>query len=468
MLKKRIFLYEFVWTEALIKHVIQSCNEKGIEICGWAVRRKDMSIILNIWPEAPIFEAPIPVNLNEINYNADLLSGFTFEEEQNISFLLDREGGYQNNMHSNQVRYQIYTWVENIINVSKPDWLLFPDVPHNIFTYLLYLCGKRRGIQNLIIRRNLALHLFTLSGNVEREFIQINLEDKKNILSPQTAEYLKVLRFGKEVLPIYMKEQRKNSKPFQILKRSLSRGLGLFTKKSVDAAFTYVKRRQLKKFYESLCDANLQLTDEKPYVAVFLHLQPERTTMPEGGAFAQQWLMVQMLASICASLGWNVYVKEHPSTFMFGPKLYRGKWFYDGLKVLPNVHLISTKVDSGLILKNAKVIATVTGTVGIEAVAKGIPALLFGESPYIGCAGTFRIKTHDDLQRALLSIQSGVEIKFEDIEAFFAAWEQNENCHNTGLDRTADHNTHWLNGKPQTAMFSKMIHLIEKENSKSF
>ena len=69
---------------------------------------------------------------------------FSFEEEENIRFLLDREGAYQNNMHSSQVRYRSLFWVETLLNVTKPEWLLFPDVPHNIFTYLLYLSGKRK------------------------------------------------------------------------------------------------------------------------------------------------------------------------------------------------------------------------------------------------------------------------------------------------------------------------------------
>jgi len=459
--KTRVFIFEFVWTEPLIKHVIQLCNEKGIEICGWAVRKKDVGRLKGVWPEVPVYEAPVPSDSGLIDYEFDLLAGFSFEEEENIRFLLDRERGYQNSMHSSQARYEVYGWVESVLKHSKPDWLLFPDVPHNIFTYMLYLCGKRQGIECLMIRRDLAPHLFTLSKTVEREFPAAYPQSGSRKLSRQSTEYLDTLRSSAETSPAYMHKQRRNARPLQIVKRSLVKGFDLFTRKSMGAVLAHIRRRRLKRFYESLCVPGLDLT--KPYIVAFLHLQPERSSIPEGGVFAQQWLMAQMLSVVCAAEGWNLYVKEHPSTFMTGPKLYRGRWFYNGLKALPNVSLVSTSVNSASILTTAKAVATITGTVGIEAVAKGIPALLFGESPYMGCAGTYRIKSQADLKAAISSVRDRVEIQFDDVIAFFSAWEHEVTCHNTEQARAADRASLWAQGVPQTAMFSKMVTIIEKE-----
>lgn len=462
-LNKRIFIWEFVWSEDLIRHIIQLCNEKGIEICGWAVRRKDIKRLIDVWPDAPVFEAPFPSDLNTIDYESDVLQSFKFEEEENIRFLLDREGAYQNNMHSSQARYEVYGWIETLLKRTKPDWLLFPDVPHNIFTYLLYLSGKRKGIKIQMIRYGFPPHLLTISESVERESFKVSLETGSIELSSQTTEYLKALRYDDSQQPIYMLKQRQYIKPFQVIKRLRAKGLDIFTKKSLDAALTYMKRKRLKRFYESLCDSKLEMTKINPYIVVFLHLQPERTTMPEGGVFAQQWLMVQMLSQICSAEGYDLYVKEHPSTFMSGPSLYRGRWFYNSLKVLPKVSLVSTSINSAAILKNANAVATITGTVGLEAVVKGIPTLIFGESVINGCAGTYKIKGEADLKAAILSIQKGVEIGFDDVKRFFSALEQDENTHNTELTRTADHSSLWQQGIPQTVMFSKMVQNIENE-----
>lgn len=461
--KTRIFLYEFVWSQDLIRHIIRSCDEKEIEICAWAVRSKDIQLLLDVWPDAPVYEAPKPSNSNSISYEYNLLRDFSFEEEQNIRFLLDREGVYQNNLHSSQVRYEVSAWVETLLARTRPNWLLFPDVPHNIFTYLIYLSGRRQGIGSLMIRLGMAPHLFTLSETIERGLIRQCTQNERFELSPQTSEYLNALRFKDVTSQDYMVEQRQKSKLPQIFKRSLAKGLGLFSKKSMGAVLTYVRRWHLKQFYESICEPVSNMSNAKPYIVVFLHLQPERSTTPEGGVFAQQWLIVQMLSTVCSMEGWNLYVKEHPSTFMFGPKLYRGKWFYNSLRSLPNVSFISTSVNSTVILKNSKAVATVTGTVGIEAVAKGIPALLFGESPFIGCPGTFRIKSQSELRSAIVSIKEGVNIDFDDVKRFYSAWEQEASCHNTKLGRTADHNSSWRQGVPQAAMFSKMLNHIQRE-----
>ena len=61
---KRIFIWEFVWSEELIRHIIQLCEEKGLEICGWAVRRKDINRLLEVFGQMRlIFEAPLPSDL---------------------------------------------------------------------------------------------------------------------------------------------------------------------------------------------------------------------------------------------------------------------------------------------------------------------------------------------------------------------------------------------------------------------
>jgi hypothetical protein len=462
--RTRVFIWEFVWTAELIKDIFALCDQKEIEICGWAVREKDIQTLLKVNQNAPVFEAPLPSNLKLINYDFNLIDGFHFAEEENISFLLDREGKYQNNMHSSQVRFQVHSWVETLLDTTKPDWILFPDVPHNIFTYLLYLSAKRKGIKTLMLRMGLAPHLFTISESVERNYLP-DLSKSENVsLSSQSSEFLNTLKLN-EVEPNYMTKQRKDSQMKQIFLRALSKGINLFSKKSLGATSTYVKRWQLKKYYESICISNLNM--DKPYIVVFLHLQPERSSMPEGGIFAQQWLMLQMLSNVCKSEDWNLYIKEHPSIFMAGPKLYRGKWFYDSVKELPKVSFISSSVNSKLIIKKSRAVATITGSPGLEAVANGIPALFFGESGILGCTGTFRIQSQEDLNVAIKTILNGIEIKFDDFERFYSAWENEVTCYNSGLSNTADFNSLWSKGIPQKEIFIKMVQWMENEKSVS-
>lgn len=461
--RKRVFIYEFAWTEKLIRHIIKSCKEKGLVICGWGVRSKDIERVKSVWSDAPIYRSTMPEDLNLINFAHNLLETYNFEEEETIKFLLDRERDYQNNLDSNLARYKIHAWVMTVLELTKPDWLLFSDVPHNVFTYLLYLQGKQIGIESFMIRFGPAPHLFSISKNIARELALHDSSEMDTEPSKQTKNYLSELTTDNDISPVYMIKQRKNTKPLTVAKRTLQKGLNLFSKKSLSAIKTYYKRWKLRKYYESVSELKPDM--DKPYIVLFLHLQPERTTIPEGGVFAQQWLIAQMLSTICAPLGWNIYIKEHPSTFMFGPKLYRGNWFYDSLNLLSGVKLVSTSLDSSYLVKNSKAVATVTGTIGIEAVTKGVPVLFFGESSYLGLTGTFRVTNLQELEEAISIIANGVDIRFEDIKMFYVNCEKDVHSYNSGLPRMADHGDRWSKGIPQTFLFSKMLEAIERENN---
>src|SRR4029079_18704095 len=120
------------------------------------------------------------------------------------------------------------------------------------------------------------------------------------------------------------------------------------------------------------------------YAVLFLHLQPERSTVPEGGPWAQQWLIAHALAS-CLRADHRLLVREHPSTFLTGPRLVRNDESYASLLRVPKVELVSSEVDPFLLIDGARFVATVTGSVALEAVARGKPTLVFGDAVYLGC-----------------------------------------------------------------------------------
>ena len=72
-----------------------------------------------------------------------------------------------------------------------------------------------------------------------------------------------------------------------------------------------------------------------------------------------------------------LYVKEHKP--MIG---IRHKSFYDKLKKLPKVRLLSPFNDQFELIKHSKFVAAITGTVGLEALMLNIPVILFGNANY--------------------------------------------------------------------------------------
>ena len=72
---------------------------------------------------------------------------------------------------------------------------------------------------------------------------------------------------------------------------------------------------------------------------------------------------------------YKLYVKEHP--LMVGD---RTRAFYKSIKKMPNVRLIRPHINSFEIVKKAKLVATINGTAGWEAILFKKPVIVFGES----------------------------------------------------------------------------------------
>ncbi|MDO8594535.1 MAG: hypothetical protein Q7R93_03400 [bacterium] len=89
----------------------------------------------------------------------------------------------------------------------------------------------------------------------------------------------------------------------------------------------------------------------------------------------QLWVIKQIAKSL--PIDFKLYVKEHPTTFG-----YRPRSFYKELKKIPNLKLIDPTKMSFEITKHAKLILTLTGTAGFEALLLKKPVIVFGDVFY--------------------------------------------------------------------------------------
>jgi capsule polysaccharide export protein KpsC/LpsZ len=148
-------------------------------------------------------------------------------------------------------------------------------------------------------------------------------------------------------------------------------------------------KNKLKKYYDSL------VTEPDfgvPYVIVNLHYQPEMTSSPCGDIFVDQRLCIEVLAKHLPA-DYLIYVKEHPSQFYAQNEGHTGRipQFYDDLLAYPQVRLLPLHCDPFLLFRNAKAVATVTGTSGWEAMMLGKPVIIFGLAWYEKYAGVLKI-----------------------------------------------------------------------------
>ena len=68
----------------------------------------------------------------------------------------------------------------------------------------------------------------------------------------------------------------------------------------------------------------------------------------------------------------------------------RGPAFIKRLRAIPNVEIVDISCDSFQLIKQSKILATITGTAGWEAIRLGKPAIVFGNAWYGKMPGVFR------------------------------------------------------------------------------
>jgi hypothetical protein len=164
---------------------------------------------------------------------------------------------------------------------------------------------------------------------------------------------------------------------------------------------------RLRGLYTSLA-ARHELPPPGSFVYVALSFQPEATTNPHGGIFAQQLLMVHSLASALPK-GWTLVVREHPAQFNwdFVGQVCRNEEFYRLISILPRVRLAPLTADPFKLMDECRAVACLVGTTGWEATVRGKPALIFGDIWYDRAPGVFRVRGHEDCVVALGEIAAG-------------------------------------------------------------
>ncbi len=186
-------------------------------------------------------------------------------------------------------------------------------------------------------------------------------------------------------------------KPLEFLKA----GFGYLTPEGMVRAAGALHRGRLIKERNRFYDAHAVHPDfDVPFVYLPLHFQPEASTVPMGGAYADQILLTELLS---AHLPKDVliYIKEHPRQSSW---LDRTTEDYQRLIALPNVLLIARDVDTFQLREQCRAVATVTGSAGFEALFRGKPVLLFGYRFYQYARGVFRIYSTEDLKQAVRQI----------------------------------------------------------------
>lgn len=139
-------------------------------------------------------------------------------------------------------------------------------------------------------------------------------------------------------------------------------------------------------YFEYLAEFEDQQIDiEQKYIYFALQLQPEMTTSSLGGKYRDQLLAIEELSSILPD-DVNIYVKENPKQGAYS----RGPLFFHRLKRIPNVVIMPSYANTNTLIAHCEAVATITGTVGWEAIRKGKKAIVFGNTWYSNFPGVLK------------------------------------------------------------------------------
>lgn len=295
------------------------------------------------------------------------------------------------------------------------------NVPHEIVDYIIYELCLVLDIKTVFFYQwtpDILLpinRIDQLGDQSTRPAAALEQEEQALLASTErriSAQYIE----GKESRPFYMhksiigRQKRKQNRHWS--KRAINKVTDdwrrLFSASGLRYAwYTFVEKKLLLGRADmalSQCYASIAVNTpnlQTPYIYLALHYQPEATTSPLGGPFADQYLMVDVLLAAFPEEV-QVYVKEHPAQGTIG----RGKEYYTLFADSPRVHFIATHESSLGLRENALAVATVTGTVGYESIWLNVPVLVFGYAYYLNAPGVYTVTSVETARAAAQEIMN--------------------------------------------------------------
>ncbi len=309
----------------------------------------------------------------------------------------------------------IINYYYSVFTENEIDLFIHNNSPHVGYDYIPNLLAEEMGITTLYLEQssfpNKFFYYWKYKDYGDFETAQPIFESQENIKLEN--------KFEKDIP--YMKSVRKEGFNFSSLKSisALNRELNhhlvgyQLLKDFVKPQYrgqAYFRYKLKKKYKQNRRELTSEIDLNQPYVYFGLHLQPEKSTSSWGGRYADQALALEHLSAILPK-NWKIYVKENPKQTYF----MRNPEFFRRLERIPNLELVSTAFNTYDLIKNSKVCATITGTIGWEAITGGKPAIIFGWGVwYKTLPGVYNFSTDLDLEKI-----SSEEVSFPELQSQF-------------------------------------------------
>lgn len=338
---------------------------------------------------------------------------------------------------------------------EKPDFLIMPSMG-SMGAMVLYGVAKKLGIKTYTMGfgRVKKLETFTedyktLTG-VEEIFKKIR---SGKYTSPYFSEAKKFLEDFIKIPTSYYQPQKDNYKDiFEKTKNSFKKILNSISF-LLRSTFQYLKDpyksdkttenpwhaliNKMTLRIRGLRDLSDLYDEPRPgeeFAYFPLHVEPEISIDLLAPFFTNQLTLISQIAK-SLPVHFKLYVKEHPPMLNYRPTKY-----YKELKKIPNLKLINTSTSSFDLIKNSKLVVTITGTAGWEAALLKKPVITFGDIFFNNLSAVKKCRVIEDLPNMVKQQLESFEYNEKEIiDMLSAMFEDAMNFDHTGLWEKGDY-----------------------------
>lgn len=340
--------------------------------------------------------------------------------------MMDREdiSGLVRYIDREAIFYYWLLWTCNKIHKLKPDFLLMSESPHSYLQYLIYELCEFTSIKTLsfgmITKFSPVLYLRNgiYGENInfdkkpyDKSIDNILINRAKDILKKdlQKNDFLGNIILQDQI-DLHNKITSLSGKLKYNLRETIKTILSLVPHSSVKKVFIKNRPAQVAEIEKIIYKRyglshhkthriqeniwhELQNTQQlcsksignNKYVYISLHYEPERNSCPDGYTFYEQVKLISAIRAIIPS-DINLLVKEHPSQTSRARIGYVGRssFFYQMVSKMSGVALISSNVDSKLLINGAQFTASLGGTMSLETALIGKKSIIFGHPWFKG------------------------------------------------------------------------------------
>lgn len=319
-----------------------------------------------------------------------------------------------------------YDFVEQIVSKNRYDFF-YGEVGH-LITCLLVDIGKQYGMRILWPMMSFWANRFFISTGdmyaLQDEIANSYDSARKSGISEDERQwaisYINKFRSSTPKMPHVERQASMQPDLMDDKKNPIIRKLGRVLELIRD--HNYYEYNYYSKEIGEVIKGNLMLAVpdkckysnpkyEKPvegekYILYFLHFEPDLSTLVWAVYFKDQLSFVKKLA-FSIPFGYRVYVKEHPLM------VNRPRGFYETLRDIPQVRLLSPDESTRDLLMNCALVCTITGTIGWEALLLKKPVIAFGNVFYNCYEGVTALRDWERLSQTINELLNRTNIDEE-------------------------------------------------------